>query len=822
MKTALKYLTIAGLAIAALALPLFKVSSIEEEAEAARDKDEFKASGVNATAEERAQDAEEGVAGRQAYRRLQLQDENGEIPPDAWIKAYQEKEAMPFLPEAWSEFTASGAEAPNPWVSIGPGNIGGRIRSILIHPLDPDTMWVGGVSGGVWKTTDGGLTSWSTNTDLLENLAVTCMAMDSTGPEITLYAGTGEGFIYPNAVDGNGIFKSTDGGNHWTRLQSTANNPDFRYVNRLAICPTNAQILLAATVAGIFRSTDGGDNWSRSSGYGNLRDWVDVRFRPGSAVPPGEQVSYIDCLASSVNGYLFYSNDNGATWERNTANQLPSPAFLRRLELGYSRSDPRIVYASTGAVGNEPSGLFYSENGGYTFTSLEHPQDPNNPKLPGALWYTNVLWVDPTDPDTVVVGGIYILRTKDRGAHWEEAGSGSHLDQHIIVEHPGYTGASGGNKVAFCGSDGGIHRTEDILVTITPRPPGGSVRWTSRNNALGVTQFYGGAGNAITGKIIGGAQDNGTLRYEGDAEDWHVLKGALSGDGGFCAADQVGESERPNYYGEAPNLQIYRSNDGAISKQYIIDNPVNGIPRNCGGVPCALFVAPFVLDPNNRERILAGSRSLWRTNNATVDNPLDVCWAEIKQQRADLRPISAIAVAAADPNLIWVGYVDGSVFYTTDGTAGAECPSPSPTPSWNSGDSGQVLPEGRTCTRITIAPPQPTDDPQAVRPVYVTFGGFPQSNGNVWKRDSNGAWSDVHHNLPKLPVYSLVISPSNPHFLYVGTELGVFASSDDGAHWSPANGGPANTQVVELFWMGPRLVAVTNGRGMFVLPPSPQ
>lgn len=118
MKTPLKSLTIAGLAIAALTWPLFKVSSTEEEEESTG-KDEFKVSEVTATAGERAQDAEEGVAAREAYRRMQLQDENGEIPPNAWSEAYQEKEAMPFLPQAWSEFTADGAEAPNPWNPIG-------------------------------------------------------------------------------------------------------------------------------------------------------------------------------------------------------------------------------------------------------------------------------------------------------------------------------------------------------------------------------------------------------------------------------------------------------------------------------------------------------------------------------------------------------------------------------------------------------------------------------------------------------------------------------------------------------------------------------
>jgi hypothetical protein len=682
-------------------------------------------------------------------------------------------------------------------------------------------MWVGGVSGGVWKTVDSGRT-WSTNTDQLANLSVSCMAMDPTNPDI-LYAGTGESF-FPGAYGGKGIFKTTDGGNYWQLLSSTEVNPtnmNFAFVNRLAISPADHQLLLAATSSGVFRSTDGGGQWSQCAGIPN-GVWNDVRFQPinGIAEPEIPDVPAINCLAASRTGQLYYSADNGATWATNPGNGLPAPGGDQRTELAYSRSTPMIVYAS--AAGSQiTSELFRSVNGGYSFASLGHPQGPFDP-LPGANGYTSALWVDPINPDTVVVGGVYLLRTMDRGAHWEECDALSHVDTHVLVEHPGYNRGTGTapNAILYSGNDGGLHRTSNILAAITPIPHQGSVVWSSLNSSLGVTQFYGAAGNAATGVILGGTQDNGTVRFFGNPENWDNVRG---GDGGFCAADQVGESEQPYYYGEGYFLAMHRSTTATGKAQDIWGGKghPNGIP-GCtnpqSNLPCANFTAPFILDPNNRERILAGGRSLWRTNNARADNPLLVRWDEIKPRYpvncTDFCvPINAVAVAEADSNIIWVGDNNGSVFYTTNGTASS--------PTWNQVD-GTVLPD-RMCTRITIAHPLPGDPPDVVATVYATFAGFFPSNtdgkGNVWKRETNGTWTDIHHNLPSTPVLSLVVSPSDPDILYIGTEIGVFASSNGGASWSPALGTPARTRVVELFWMGPKLVAATHGRGIFTLSP---
>jgi hypothetical protein len=311
MKTTLKYLAVVGVSIVTVTWPSPKLNATEKE----------------------------DLGAREAVRRMELQDENGQIPPNALSDAYAEKDAMPFLPEAWSEFV-SPAQAQTgvkggSWVSIGPGNVGGRIRSIIIRPADPihpeadRTMWAGGVAGGVWKSTNsGGL--WSTNTDRLANLAVNCMALEPGyhGPDHdVLYAGTGEGFNNGDAVQGNGIYKTTDGGASWNVLPFTYNNPDFIWVNRLAISPTNSQLLLAAVKINalpgdpcpgcprgkILRSTNGGTTWTTTGPAPFPAPMTDVRFKPSGTEAPIPDVPLINCIASVYTGLVYFSTDDGAT-----------------------------------------------------------------------------------------------------------------------------------------------------------------------------------------------------------------------------------------------------------------------------------------------------------------------------------------------------------------------------------------------------------------------------------------------------------------------------------------------------------------------------
>jgi hypothetical protein len=330
-----------------------------------------------------------------------------------------------------------------------------------------------------------------------------------------------------------------------------------------------------------------------------------------------------------------------------------------------------------------------------------------------------------------------------------------------------------------------------------------------------VTQFYSAAGNTTTGVIVAGAQDNGTLAFD-PATGPNRWKQIFGGDGGFCCADP---SDPQVFYGEYVRLNLHRNLDGATSDDTAGDRYISGQFWNAAAqrwdwkpVPFqipdafnqrALFIAPFVLDPNNRDCILAGGQSLWRTNDARTPNTptSGPSWSRIKLPSNG--NISAIAITPSDSDRVWVGYTSGEIWRSLNAT--------SANPTWSRVDQQGSHPivASRYCNKILVSPHDPNT-------VLVSFGGF--VTGNVWRSDDGGTtWSNIATTLPPAPVRAVAIHPRRADWFYIGTEVGVFASEDRGASWSPTNEGPANVSVDDLFWMGDRLICVTHGRGLFEL-----
>jgi photosystem II stability/assembly factor-like uncharacterized protein len=707
---------------------------------------------------------------------LELEADERGTPSAAQIfRAHEQREAIARATALLPRPKAAGMQ-PTRWQAMGPSNIGGRVRAIAFDPRNPNRMLAGAASGGLWVSDNAG-DSWRANSDFLPNLSITTIAFDPVAPA-TVYMGTGEASA---GLVGVGAFKSTDGGETWVYLGATNvdANPDWRFVNRLAHHPAQSGVLLAAltnndlVTGAIYRSQDGGASWTRVSRLKAL----DVAFDPAN---PGNAVAGLD------DGAIAYSRDGGLNWMR-TAPLVASPSGrggTARAEIAFARSQPGVVYAS---VDNDKGEVWRSNDAGGTWQKLSTPQHLN---VQGD--YDNAIWVDPTDANHVVVGGLDLYQSRDGGStftkvsEWRATPSSPHADHHALVSPPDF---GPGRRRLFNGNDGGVYRADNIDAVLP------DVGWIAANNGLAVTQFYSGASRtAAGGRLVGGTQDNGSLQLTGSS--WRPFRG---GDGGYVAVDPVSDLV---FYGSYVYLSIHRSLNGGNSS-YICNGITEALPNEDGATYCgagnvrkANFIAPFILDPNSRDRLLAGANSLWVTDGARA-TPVE--WRVIKEPSpATDNFINAIAVQEGNGNVIWVGHNNGEVYRTANGMSAS--------PTWIRVGQGQL--PGRRVQRILVD----RDNPN--RAIVAVTGFVPN---NLWQTTDGGAsWASITGNLPHAPVFDVKRHPANPAWLYAATSVGIFTSEDGGASWSTTNEGPANIRVRELFWIDERtLGAATYGRGMF-------
>ncbi len=652
-------------------------------------------------------------------------------------------------------------------------------------------------------------------------------------------------------VTNDGVLVSTDG-EHERYARATLDQGDFAAIGCVACHPTDASQAVAGgrQDSTAYHSEDGGQTWRAATPPPGWADGSDLI--PDSAGTAAEVQKMRRKLAESRQG--------------------------QRIQLCYARKDPKIVYGMiqdrdgvTTSLdfqnrlvvrpGDVTTRIWRSRDGGASFTA---PLSSAN-ILGTQGWYANVIWAgDPTDENLVVAGGLDLYRSTDGGdsftaiTEWRMALAGTaakprlaprpgvvpvHADQHAIVADPGYDGA--GNKRVFFGNDGGMFATADVTA-VTPTLKTAAGGWDTLNHGYAVTQYYSGAGDPASRVVIAGAQDNGTNSHTPGNVLWD-RQGPWVGDGGSCAYD----ASNRVWYGQYPMLSIFRSTrsidaGGAVSWQTdFLTRPSD--PRRG-------WVNPLKLDPEHSSVVYVAGSMVWRTTNGLAHTvrwiPLNVNalargsgWSRTNAfvyQRGtgfNVATILTLDVAAGsggvDPggnlsNVILAGGDCGNVWVTRDADRPAASVNPRASkPSWQAiawdpqDRQGRFQVSGtkpnRTSACLAVAV-----DPANSEVYYACWGGY--QAGNLWKTTDGGAtWTDVSAGLPDVPVRAITFHPHGPvddtdhtsQWLYVGTDVGVFASENAGARWSANNEGPANVAVFNFFWMGSTLVAVTHGRGLF-------
>ncbi|MBI2428155.1 MAG: T9SS type A sorting domain-containing protein [Ignavibacteriales bacterium] len=695
------------------------------------------------------------------------------IPPEGLTRAvqYTERTMMRSLRKSSAE---------EPWESIGPDNIGGRVLSIAIDPDSTHILWAGSASGGLWRSTTGGVgaKAWELVNTGFYLLSVSTIVINESNPN-EMYVGTGEISGYnlgqvgtPGArtTYGLGMLKSADRGATWQSVGLVWLFSQNRSIQKIVINPKNPQTIYIATSEGTYRSYNGGISVTKI---------LDTLMAMDVALNPVDtSIVYVACgqRNTSPNSGMYQSTNGGNSFVK-LSGGLPATNF-GRTSLAISQSNPNVVYASiANAATHNLAGLYRTTNGG---TTWELKSTTNY--LSGQGWYNNICAVHPANSDLVYGAGLDAYKSTTGGSgltqksFWYKDFGGvvpaggpegpddyAHADHHAIIFDP-----KNPNRMFF-GNDGGIFESTD-----------GGETFAGRNGGFVTTQFYNGFDNAATDSLIalGGLQDNGTVKWEG-APSWNKVYG---GDGGWCAIDPL---NKQIMYEEYVYLEISKTTDGGTSWNNIFN----------GSSDSANFIAPFVISPSNPNVLYAGMKKVikttdggatWtRTNNNQGLNGSNVSSLAVSYTSPD----TALGATGQRTNPIF------EIFYTTNG--------------------------GTNWTKSVSALPNryPTDlafDPNDSKIAYAVFSGY--GTPHVYRStDAGTTWNNISSNLPDIPSQAVCVDPLNPSDIYVGTDLGVYRTQNNGTSWEPWFDGMPYAMVLDVVYspVDRRIRAATFGNGVY-------
>lgn len=664
---------------------------------------------------------------------------------------------------------------PLVWEFAGPTNVTGRVSDIEFNTLNPNIVYAGAATGGVFKSTNMGAT-WFPVFDEAAVLPIGDIGIDPINPDV-LYVGTGEANGGHNNFEGGGVYKSTNGGVSWQLigLEMTAS------IGRILVDPSNTQRVFVAALGsyfapnierGVYRSTDGGATWEKVLFISDTTGAVDLVMNPSNpqflmaAMWERVRRPTTSHLYGATSG-IYRSTDGGNNWHQLT-NGLPEASLTNvgRIGLALSPSNPNIAY-SLFNDGYEYLGIFKTTDSGNSWFNAD-PDGEASLGFDNFSWYFGQIRVHPTNPNDVWVLDQCMMHTTNAGETWGVYVP-YHVDFHALAYHPTNP------NIIMNGNDGGIDISAD-----------NGANWTEVAE-LPITQFYEIAIDySNPQRLYGGTQDNSTPRtLTGALNDWDILYG---GDGFYVI---VHPQNSDIIYAESQYGNLVKSYNGGY-EWYAATNGIDEAdPKN--------WSTPVIMDPVNPDILYYGSNRVYRTTNGASN------WSPISNDLTGglprLNTITTIAVAPSNTSVLYVGTADGRVWVTSN--LGG---------SWTHVTNGLPF---RWVTRVAV-------DPYDENTAYVTFSGLkwrdPQPH--IFKTTNKGtSWSNISANLPDAPINGFVIDPNRPNVLFVGTDVGAYYTTNGGQSWQDVGPGLPLVSVYDLkiHDAGNFLVAGTHGRSMYKL-----
>ena len=694
---------------------------------------------------------------------------------------------------------------------IGPPR-GGRVVATAGHPTEKNVFYFGAVAGGVWKTIDGGQ-YWENISDGYFNVSsVGAIAVSEADPNV-IYAGTGESTIRLDVSWGDGVYKSTDGGETWENVGLR----DSHHIGQIRIHPQNADVVYAAALGhafgpnderGVYRSSDGGNSWECVLHVSDKAGAVDLTLdatNPRIIYASIWQVHrhFWELISGGPDSGLWKSTDGGDSWTDISRNPgLPQEGILGKIGVSVSPARPSRLWAIVEAE-DDKSGVYRSDDRGANWEHLTNNQD-----LLNRPWYYLHIFADPQDPDTVYVNNLKMWKSIDGGKEWSEI-STPHGDNHSLWIDPAdpqrmINGNDGGACVSFNGGE----------------------TWSTIYNQLTGQYYHLDVDNQQPYRVYGTQQDNSSISVpsatEKGAIPWSDCYPAGTGESGYIAVKPddsnilyvgaVGSSP-----GGGGALQRYDHRTKQIRLVTVWPEPYSGWGAKDMKYRFP-WTFPIVFSPHDTAVLYTCGNHVFRTTNGgsswEVISP-DLTRNDESKLGASGGPltldtsgaehyctISVFIESAHEAGVFWAGSDDGLVHISEDGGGSWRNVTPPDLPEWSF---------------VTVIEPS-AYDPSTVY-MAATRCKLDDYSPYLFKTTDKGrSWQRLDDGFPRNEITRMLrADPARDGLLYVGTETGLFVSFDDGASWQRMPGNLPVAPVYDMLIKEGDLVVATHGRAFWIL-----